>query len=134
MKNDVEIFSQHFIAIQTRDGNLDTFSSHENRVNPQLIACDGKIQSGVKADLLPCLKMSTTTESSVAANTSETQSMCTPDSYDSVSVKPEGAQIILTIPEKVDGKVLESFVLVNLLNQQGKAHLQSMPGLSLCQR
>ena len=92
LKNDVEIFSQHFIATQTRDGNLDTFSSHENSVNPHLIACDGKIQSGVKADLLLCLKMSTTTESSVVANTSETQSMCTPNSNDSGSAEPEGAQ------------------------------------------
>ena len=115
LKNDVRIFSQLFIATQTRDGDLDMFFSHENCANPPSLACDGKIQSGVKADLLPCLKMSTTTESSVAANTSETQSMCTPDCNDSGSAEPEGAQIILTVPEKVDGKVLEGSILVNLL-------------------
>ena len=54
-------------------------------------------------------------ESSVAANTSETQSMCTPDSNDSGSAEPEGAQIILTVPEKVDRKVLEGSMFANLL-------------------
>ena len=84
-------------------------------VNPTSLACNGKMRSGVKADLLPCLKMSTTTESSLAADTSETQSMYTPDSNDSGSAEPEGAQIILIVPKKVDGKVLEGSVLVNLL-------------------
>ena len=115
LKNDVRVLSQLFIATQTRDGDLDTFFSHENSANPSSIACDGKIQSGVKTDLLPCLKISTATESSVAANTSGTQIMFTPDSNDSGSAEPEGAQIILTVPKKVDGKVLEGSVLVNLL-------------------
>ena len=51
----------------------------------------------------------------MAANTSETQSMCTPDCNDNGSAEPKGAQIVLTVPEKVDGKVLEGSVLVNLL-------------------
>ena len=115
LKNDVRIFSQLFIVTQTRESDLDTFFSHENNANPSSLACDGKIRSGVKTNLLPCLKTSTTTESSAAASTSETQSMCTPDSNDSGSAEPEGAQIILIVPKKVDGKVLEGSVLVNLL-------------------
>ena len=59
--------------------------------------------------------MSTTTESSVAANTSETQGICTQDSNDSGSAEPEGAQIIMTVPEKVEGKVLESSVNISYL-------------------
>ena len=90
LKNDVRIFSQLFIETKTRDDNLDIFFSHCS-VNPHSLTCDGKIQSGVKADLPPCLKMATTMESSVAANTSETQSMCIADSSDSGSPKPEGA-------------------------------------------
>ena len=125
LKNDVRIFSQLFIATKTKDDDLDTFLSHYS-ANPPSLTCDGKIRSGVKADLLPCLKMATTMESSVAANTSEIQSMCMPDSNDSGSAEPEGAQIILSVPEKVDGKVLECSVLVN--------RLQSMPELSLYQR
>ena len=115
LKNDFRIFSQLFIATQTRDGNLDIFFSHENSMNPPPLAYDVKMRSGVKADLIPCLKMSTTTESSVAANTSETQNMCTQDSNDSGSAEPEGAQIILTVPEKVDGKVLEGSVNISYL-------------------
>ena len=103
LKNDVRIFSQLFIVTQTRDGDLDTFFSNEKSGNPPSLACDGKIRSGVKADILTCLKMSTTTESSVAANTSKTHSMCTPDSNDIGSAEPEGMQIILTVSKKVDG-------------------------------
>ena len=103
LKNDVRIFSQLFIVTQTRDGDLDTFFSNEKSGNPPSLARDGKIRSGVKADILTCLKMSTTTESSVAANTSKTHSMCTPDSNDIGSAEPEGMQIILTVSKKVDG-------------------------------
>ena len=88
---------------QTRDGDLNTFFNNEKSGNPPLLACDGKIQSGVKSDILPCLKIYTTTESSVASNTSKTHSMCTPDSNDIGSAEPEGTQIILTVSEKVDG-------------------------------
>ena len=47
--------------------------------------------------------MSTTTEPSVVANTSETHIMCTPDSNDIGSAEPAGAQIILTVSKRVDG-------------------------------
>ena len=103
LKNDVRIFSQLFIVTQTRDGYLDTFFNNEKSGNPPSLACDSKIRSGVKADILPGLKMFTTTESSVAANTSETHRMCTPDSNDIGSAEPKGVQIILTVSKKVDG-------------------------------
>ena len=88
---------------QTRDGDLDTFFNNEKSENPPFLACDGKIQSGLKADILPCLKIYTTTESSVASNTSKTHSMCTQDSNDIGSAEPAGTQIILTVSKKVDG-------------------------------
>ena len=114
MKNDVRIFSKLFIVTQMRNGDFDTFFSYENRGNPPSLACDGKIRSGAKAYLLPYLKMFATTESFVAANTSETQSICTTDSNDIGPAKPEGTKVNITEPENADGKVLEVSVLVNL--------------------
>ena len=85
------------------DVKMNTFFSNEKSWNTPSLACNGKIRSGVKVDILPCLKMYTTTESSVAANTSKTHNMCTPDNSDIESAEPEGAQIILTVSQKVDG-------------------------------
>ena len=43
LKNDIRIFSQLYIATQTRDGDLDTFFSHENSSHPPSLSCDGKL-------------------------------------------------------------------------------------------
>ena len=75
LDNDVRIFSQLLTATQTRDSDLDTFFNLESSVSPPSLTCDGKIRSGVKADLLPCLKMSVTTESFLVTNSTETQCM-----------------------------------------------------------
>ena len=115
LKNDVRIFSHLFIATQTRNGDLDTFFSHENSANPPSLACDGKIRPGVKADLLHCLKKASTTDSFLATNTSEAQSICNADSSDTGTAEPDNDQVIMIVPEKVDGKVLEGSVLVNFL-------------------
>ena len=40
--------------------------------------------------------------------------------HDTTSVEPAGTQVKMTIPEKVDGKVLEDSVLVNLLKPAKK--------------
>ena len=78
--------------------------------------------------------MSVTTESFVATNTTETQSVCTADSNDIRCAESENPKVILTIPENVDGKVLEGSVLANIMKSLSKEHLQSMLGLSLCHR
>ena len=70
--------------------------------------------------LLRCRKdavvyLCVTTESFLAINTTDTQSVCTADSNDIRSAEPEGAKVILTIPENVDERFLECSVLVNLL-------------------
>ena len=120
LKNDVRIFSQLFIATQTKDGDLEKFFSHENSANPPSLACGSKIRSGVKADLLPCLRMTVSTESVVTATFSGTQNISTTDRNDTTSVEPAGTQVKMTIPEKVDGKVLEGSVLGNLLKPAKK--------------
>ena len=36
LRNDVALFSRHYIGCQTRDGNLEEFFRHENQACPQL--------------------------------------------------------------------------------------------------
>ena len=100
---------------QTRDSELNTFFSHENSATQCSLVCDNKIRSGVKADLLPCFKMPATIKSFMATNNIESQSICTTDKNDNGQAKTEVAKVILTVPENVDGKVLEGSVLVYLL-------------------
>ena len=51
-----KIFSQLYIATQTRNGDQDTFFMHETNAHPLLSVADGKLRSGVKTDLVSCLK------------------------------------------------------------------------------
>ena len=134
LKNDVRIFSQLFIATQRRDGDLEKFFSHKNSANPLSLACGSKIRSGVKADLLPCLIMTVSTESVVTATPSGTQNISTTDRNDTTSVEPAGTQVKMTIPEKVDGKVLEGSVLVNLLKPAKKMTFTEYDRAVFCQR
>ena len=120
LTSDVRIFLQLFIATQTRDGDLEKFFSHKNSANPPSLACGSKIRSGVKADLLPCLRMTVSTESVVISTSSGTQNISTTDRNDTTSVEAAGTQVKMTIPEKVDEKVLEGSVLVNLLKPAKK--------------
>ena len=99
LKNDIRIFSQLYIATQTRDGDLDTFFSHENSAVPPALACNGKIRSGVKSDLLGCLKYPPTVELNInQPGLSETEN-----------------ESSITAPNRLDGKILEGSVLVNML-------------------
>ena len=99
MKNDIRIFSQLYIATQTRDGDLDTFFSHENSAVPPALACNGKIRSGVKSDLLGCLKYPPTVELNInQPGLSETEN-----------------ESSITAPNRLNGKILEGSVLVNML-------------------
>lgn len=56
LKSDCDLFSRLYISCQTRDGNLDQFFSHENQAAPPALSTGGKLQLGVKADLLHCLE------------------------------------------------------------------------------
>ena len=64
--------------------------------------------------------MTVSTESVVTPTSSGTQNISTTDRNNTTSVEPAGTQVKMTIPEKVDGKVLEGSVLVNLLKPAKK--------------
>ena len=61
------------------------------------------------------MKMSATTESFVATHTYETQHICTTDTNDIESAEPKDKNVVLTVPENVDSKVLEGCMLINFL-------------------
>ncbi len=56
LKSDCGLFSRLYISCQTRDGDMDNFFSHENQAAPPALSTGGKLQFGVKADLLRCLE------------------------------------------------------------------------------
>ena len=56
LKSDCGLFSRLYISCQTSDGDIDTFFAHENQSAPPALSIAGKMQSGVKADLLRCLE------------------------------------------------------------------------------
>ena len=56
LKSDHSLFSSLYIASQCRDGNLDTFFSHENQPQVPSLSKNGKMSQGDKADLLDCLE------------------------------------------------------------------------------
>ena len=57
LKSDCDLFSWLYIAGQMRDGDLDTFFTHENQSTPPSLSLGGKIRLGTKADLLHCLEL-----------------------------------------------------------------------------
>lgn len=57
LKNDCSLFSRLYISCQVRDGDLDTFFSHENQAAPPSLSNGGKMRTGVKADLIKCLEV-----------------------------------------------------------------------------
>ena len=61
-RNDCSLFSRLYIACQTRDGDLDTFFSHENQPNPPSLSDKGSIRFGTKSDLLSCLENQVTSQ------------------------------------------------------------------------
>ena len=46
-----------YVSCQTRDGDLDTFFTHENQAAPPSLSVGGKLRLGTKADLLHCLDL-----------------------------------------------------------------------------
>ena len=51
LKNDCALFSRLYVSCQTRDGDLDTFFTHENQAAPPSLSVGGKLRLGTKADL-----------------------------------------------------------------------------------
>ena len=56
VKNDCNLFSRLYVACQTRDGDLDTFFSHENQPAPPSLSQGGELRQGTKSNLLTCLE------------------------------------------------------------------------------
>ncbi len=52
LKNNCSLFSRLYIASQTRNGDLDDFFSHKNQACPPVLAKNGSIRDGDKAELL----------------------------------------------------------------------------------
>ena len=58
-KQNVALFSllyHVYVSCQVRDGNLDTFFSHENQDFPPSLSTYGDIRTGTKSDILQCLE------------------------------------------------------------------------------
>lgn len=56
LKNESSLFSRLYVACQTRDGDLDTFFSHENHPFPPSLSSYGQLRLGKKSDLMGCLE------------------------------------------------------------------------------
>ena len=56
LKNDIKLFSQLFIAAQSRGTDLDDFFMYENQPYPTSLAKDGEIRTGIKSELLSCIE------------------------------------------------------------------------------
>ena len=55
LKSDVALFSQMYIAMQNRQGDMSEFFSHENHPFPPALADCGNMRSTKKSDLLTCM-------------------------------------------------------------------------------
>ena len=51
-KLNVSLFCLLYVSCQARDGNLDTFFSHENQDFSPLVSTYGDIRTGTKSDIL----------------------------------------------------------------------------------
>ena len=58
LKSDCGLFSRLYISCQTRQGDLYELFSHENHAVQPALSTGGKLQVGVKSDLLYCLESS----------------------------------------------------------------------------
>ena len=59
LKDDVALFSQLYIAMQHREGDMNTFFMHENHPYPPSLSDRGKLRLGKKSDLLTVLTQKT---------------------------------------------------------------------------
>ena len=56
LKSDCSMFSKLYIALQTRDGDINTFFKHENGLTPPSLCDDGMMFKGTKSDIVPLLE------------------------------------------------------------------------------
>ena len=56
MKDQLQLFSQLYVATQVRDGDLDKFFKHETLSHPPSLSKNGLMRSGNKSELIPVLK------------------------------------------------------------------------------
>ena len=56
MKDQLQLFSQLYVATQVRDGDMDEFFKHETLSHPPSLSKHGVIRPGDKSELIPCLK------------------------------------------------------------------------------
>ena len=56
LKSNCSLFSRLYVSCQDRDGDLEGFFGHENQSFPPSLSQYGKLRSGTKSDLLPCLE------------------------------------------------------------------------------
>ena len=56
MKDQLQLFSQLYVATQVRDGDLDEFFKHETLSHPPSLSKNGLMRSGNKSELIPVLK------------------------------------------------------------------------------
>ena len=56
MKGEASLFARLYVACQTRDGDMDTFFSHENQPFPPSLSSFGQLRQGKKSDLMACLE------------------------------------------------------------------------------
>ena len=55
LKSNCSLFSRLYVSCQVRDGDLDSFFSHENQSCPPALSKFGNLRQGTKSDLLSCL-------------------------------------------------------------------------------
>ena len=56
LKSNCSLFSRLYISCQVREGDLDSFFTHENQSYPPSLSQYGTLRSGNKSDLLFCLE------------------------------------------------------------------------------
>ena len=56
MKDQLQLFSQLYVATQVRDGDMSEFFEHETLSHPPSLSKHGVIRPGDKSELIPCLK------------------------------------------------------------------------------
>ena len=64
LKIHIRLFSQMYIIIQVRGGDMDEFFRHETLKHPSAFTKDQQMRSGNKTDLLPSLRDMKSLESS----------------------------------------------------------------------
>ena len=56
LKSEASLFATLYVACQTRDGDMDTFFSHENQPFPPSLSSFGQLRQGKKSDLMACME------------------------------------------------------------------------------